>query len=190
MSEDERIKRAMEVAQRRNGKFIKDNMNYKKEKGISKFGKFSIQVIASICIFGIVYFINQNYSFAVEKIKPVMSADTKIKKIYLHINEAMKYVMKEENENNENNDNSSNTDIFDDKNYNQEDDKKDVNEETIEKKEENKNENIIKEENKNEIEKTQEQSEIEYIKNNISFVSPLNGVITSPYGAREVTEII
>lgn len=49
-------------------------------KKISRFAKLSIQVISSICIFGIVYYLGQNYSQTVNSARPFFEHDTDIVK--------------------------------------------------------------------------------------------------------------
>jgi len=49
-------------------------------KKISRFAKFCIQVISSICIFGIVYYLGQNYSQTVNSVRPFFEHDTDIVK--------------------------------------------------------------------------------------------------------------
>lgn len=88
LSNEERIRRAEVVAIRRrireNGnEKIKDSAfvnNATQRKKISKFAKFSIQVISSICIFGIVYYLGQNYSQIINNVKPFFEHDTDIVK--------------------------------------------------------------------------------------------------------------
>ena len=88
LSNEERIRRAEVVAIRRrireNGnEKIKDSAfvnNATQRKKISKFAKFSIQVISSICIFGIVYYLGQNYSQTINNAKPFFEHDTDVVK--------------------------------------------------------------------------------------------------------------
>lgn len=49
-------------------------------KKLSRFAKLSIQVISSICIFGIVYYLGQNYSQMVNSARPFFEHDTDIVK--------------------------------------------------------------------------------------------------------------
>lgn len=50
------------------------------KKKISKFAKFSIQVISSICIFGVAYYFSQNYSEKTKNIKNFLNNDIDIVK--------------------------------------------------------------------------------------------------------------
>ena len=88
LSNEERVRRAEVVAIRRR---LRENGNENKKdsafdnnatprKKISKFAKFSIQVISSICIFGIVYYLGQNYSQTINNVKPFFEHDTDIVK--------------------------------------------------------------------------------------------------------------
>ena len=88
LSNEERIRRAEVVAIRRrirengneNRKDSAFDNNATQRKKISKFAKFSIQVISSICIFGIVYYLGQNNSQTVNNVKPFFEHDTDIVK--------------------------------------------------------------------------------------------------------------
>ena len=50
--------------------------------------------------------------------------------------------------------------------------------------------NEIVEESKNEEKKSQSEIDIEYIKENYSFIVPVTGTVTSRYGTREATEVV
>ena len=50
--------------------------------------------------------------------------------------------------------------------------------------------NEIVEESKNEGKKSQSEIDIEYIKENYSFIVPVTGTVTSRYGTREATEVV
>ena len=103
ISDEERIRRAEEIAfRRRNRISASDFNNTENEKyKVSKFGKFFLQTIISICIFGIMYFISQNYSYAMEKIKPVMDDDTNFNMVYGYMNNIFYDIMGNEVDGNE-----------------------------------------------------------------------------------------
>lgn len=210
ISDEERIRRAEEISARRNNRIPVSNINVRKTKKISTLSKVFIQVICSICIFGIFYFINQNNSLAIEKIRPILSEDTDFMQIYTNIDTFFKNIS-----NSINNENSNN-----EENINNEVPSNEQNNEVIEENEENKennnqvenNQNAVDENNEenkenidnetvekieetgvgggNEGEKSQTDQDIDFIKANASFIKPLNGTITSAYGQREPTEII
>lgn len=94
LSDEERLRRAEEVAYRRQNRIPVDEITthegQSQERRLTKFGKFSLQIIVSICLFGIIYFVNERYSFALDKIKPVMNDDTDFVKVYQTINGVFK----------------------------------------------------------------------------------------------------
>ncbi len=217
LSEEEKIRKAEEIASRRqNGRISANNINNgtRKVKKLTTFDKLSIQVISSICIFGIIYFISQNNTYAMEKIKFIMSNDTDFQKIYTDVTNGAKDILnrfenktQNQGENVEdnkvaenvvnNNENEIKEETTENK-ENQEDSKKSNNEEN------NSQENSIEENNEqqnenetngvgggnDETQVSQDVDDITYIKNKMSFVKPVSGVITSPYGERTPTDII
>lgn len=92
ISEEERIRRAEEISARRKNRIPVSNINKTKKYKISMLSKVFIQVITSMCIFGIIYFMNMNNSFAIEKIKPIISEDTDFAGIYNQIDELVKNI--------------------------------------------------------------------------------------------------
>ena len=86
-NDEERLKRAQIISEMRNNSRISvDSINKKQSRGkMSLLTKTFIQVVVSICIFGLFYFISQNYSFAIEKVKPIMSEDTDFLQMYNEI---------------------------------------------------------------------------------------------------------
>lgn len=92
LSEEERLRRAEEVAYRRQNRIPVDEItaHESQDRKLTRFGKFSLQIIVSICLFGVVYFVNERYSFALDKIKPVMNDDTDFVKVYQTINGVFK----------------------------------------------------------------------------------------------------
>lgn len=94
LSEEERLRRAEEVAYRRQNRIPVDEIttHESQDRKLTRFGKFSLQIIVSICLFGVVYFVNERYSFALDKIKPVMNDDTDFVKMYQTINYVFKNI--------------------------------------------------------------------------------------------------
>lgn len=186
ISDEERIRKAEEISARRQSKISINSINSSnnKKRKISYFNKLFIQIIVSICIFGIMYFISQKNSYAIEKIKPVMSNDTNFEEIYNQINNAVQYFTNNNKFNNtENNENKNNEETKNEINNELEKDK-DIN---------NSINNRITDGIGGGNEGTKESQntdDITYIKNSITFVKPVIGVITSPYGKREPTDII
>lgn len=215
MSEEEKVRKAEEILARRNNSEIP----YKKEAfKLSRLGKFSIQVIVSICIFGIVYFGVQHNSFAMETIRPLMSTDIDFNKIYNDLSNTWNQIVESRNKKEENtfvddqntagnNDvivQNDNNNIVENNTLNQEnresEEKKQDNINKQEQETENNNETTSISENKQEeqgigggsekIEESKEPSDIDIIKSNYNFIKPVEGWITSPFGAREPTSII
>ena len=93
ISEEDRIKRAEEISARRNNRIPVSNINTTQNvRKMSTLSKIFIQVLCSICIFGAFYFINQNNSMAMEKIKPILSEDTDFGGIFNQINNFFKNI--------------------------------------------------------------------------------------------------
>lgn len=90
ISEEERIRRAEEISARRKNRIPVSNINRIEKPKMSLLSKVFIQVITCICIFGVIYFMNMNNSFAVDKIKPIISEDTDFVWIYNQIDEFVK----------------------------------------------------------------------------------------------------
>lgn len=218
LSEEEKIRKAEEIASRRqNGRILASNINSgeKKVKKLTAFDKLSIQVISSICIFGIVYFVSQHNTYAMEKIKLVMSNDTDFQKIYNEVSKSAKEIIsnfekdrqqneenKIENEQNVDNINETENEISEENKVEQnekeqEENNNQNNEQNNDDKENNQNNetsdnsaNGIGGGNDEKTQVSQDVDDITYIKNKMSFIKPVSGVITSPYGQRTPTDII
>ncbi len=169
MNEEEKIRRAKEIAERRGSRIPASSINNREKKRISFLNKSLIQIIVSICLFGVFYYLSQNNSYAIELVKPVISRDADFQRIYNDINDIVKGFMEE---------------------------KQKTNGESGEKEqeiEEEINNNIDEKDGIGGVEETQtseDESDIEYIKNNASFIKPVEGIITSKYGEREGNDII
>ncbi len=224
MSEEEKIKKAEEISARRNNRIPASNINSSPTRKLSLLSKTFIQVICSMCIFGIIYFINQNNSIAIEKIKPILSQDTDFVQIYNQIGSFIQDIKNSLNEidneqntkdaneinqtinetngveqntseaNETENSTNENNNLNDNPN---EDSNKNVSTENLENNNEN-TENDIGSAAENlgvggggeNLEISETDQDILFIKSNASFIKPVNGVITSGYGEREPTEII
>ncbi len=210
MSEEEKIKRAEEISARRNNRIPVSSINTTRKKKLSLLSKVFIQVICSIGLFGIFYFINQNNSLAIEKIKPIFSEDTDFVQIYNQIDTFIKNMStsfnnetQEENniENingtNEINDNENNEVVEGENNQNSISGENSENSEdngnngdNNEQGNENQDENVGIGGGDESVAESETDQDISYIKANANFIKPVNGYITSAYGAREATEII
>lgn len=212
ISEEDRIKRAEEISARRNNRIPASNINIKQNKRkLLTLSKIFIQVLCSICIFGVFYFTNQNNSMAIEKIKPILSEDTDFGGIFNQINNFIKNISSSINkdiqpenvvtndalENNLNDENviQENTVLPDESNISTE--QQNSENELIT---DNQNNENIESNNSNStggigggdetVETSETDQDIIFIKEQASFVKPVVGYITSGYGEREATEII
>ncbi len=194
ISEQDRIRRAEEIAGRRKGTISARNINVTNtKKKMSILTKVFIQTVVSMCIFGLAYFLVQNKNSIIDNIRPVLGADIKIEQLYSELNNNLKSV----------------TDWYNgfinntDKNLQGVDET--INNESINASNETNTENSIVEnevieENTNEtvgvggsdenITLSQDEQDIAYIKENASIIVPLKGTVTSGYGPRTPTDII
>lgn len=183
ISEQDRIRRAEEIAsRRRRGTISANNINFSNEKRkMSLLTKIFIQTITSMCIFGIAYFMYQNNSSIIENIKPVLSQDINFEEIYnkgsASVQSFMSFIEKDDSKEGNNLNNNL---------------------------EENKvQENVTENNNQTETENqvgvggtaetvilSQDEQDIAYIKENASIIMPVNGTLTSGYGKRTPTDII
>lgn len=212
ISDEERIRRAEEVSARRKNRIPVSNINTIKKPQMSILSKVFIQVITSMCIFGVIYFMNMNSSFATDKIKPIISEDTDFVGIYNQIDEIVKNIgntinldvkgnqndIQDENTivvNNIEADNTVNTsNIEDEENKIQENiaennleeiKGQDNNNEQTENNQDENNQDINNEQTENKI-----LTDVDFIKANVNITKPISGTITSRYGERESTDII
>ena len=207
ISEQDRIRRAEEIAERRRGTISARNINveYNKKK-IPMLTKVFIQTIASMCIFGLVYFINQkNYSF-MDNIKSVLSKDVNIAQIYNELNNSFEAISNWYNEWESRIDKNEQNDTNEQKNANIQNTENDnvttdesENKETTNVLEENESTSTEKEEKNEEggiggsdenVVLSQDEQDIAYIKENSSIIVPVYGTVTSRYGPRTPTDII
>lgn len=86
LSDEEKLRRAEAISERRSSRIPVNNLNGFNKRKKSRFEKYSIKIIVSICLFGICYFISQNNSELVAKIKPTMQKDLDFYSIYNYIN--------------------------------------------------------------------------------------------------------
>lgn len=162
MSEEEKIRRAEQISERRSNRIPVSSINNGEKNKITKLTKISIQILMSICIFGLCYFLHQNNSYALEVIKPILSNDTDFQKLYSEINEVAKVIMQEKNsEENKSQEENITTEETNSKNTT-DDDQQD----------------------------SEKENDITYIKGKTNYIKPLEGVITSRFGERESTDIV
>ena len=185
LSVEEKIRRAEEIYNRRNGNnYIYQNNLKKAKKGPSLMQRMIKQIIICFMIYGIFYVVtNREYYLSQEfqtKVEQKASQNEITKKAYDWANV---YIQKYKNQLNENKEN----------NQTQKEEQKTEEttgqiENTTEISMELNNENIGgSTEETNEVEKTQEQKDIEKIKNTTSFIKPIEGTISSTFGWRTPT---
>lgn len=191
ISEQDRIRRAEEIAsRRRRGTISANNINFSNEKRrMSLLTKIFIQTITSMCIFGIAYFMHQNNSSIIENIKPVLSQDINFEEIYnkgsASVQSFMSFIEKEDSKEEKN------------LNNNLEENKAQENVTENNNQTETENQNTIETENQvgmggtaETVILSQDEQDIAYIKENASIIMPVNGTLTSGYGKRTPTDII
>lgn len=188
ISEQDRIRRAEEIAGRRKGTISARNINVTNtKKKMPLLTKIFIQTVVSMCIFGMAYFLVQNNNPIIDNIRPVLEVDINLEQIYSELNNNFKSVtdwyngfINNTDENMQGQNENTN------------------NESSIAANEENTENSIV--ENANEtvgvggsdenITLSQDEQDIAYIKENTSIIVPVQGTVTSGYGPRTPTDII
>lgn len=176
--------------------------------------KMIIQMIVCVIIYTCIYMLQySNYLFSkdmVDKTKEVLSYDISIENLYNKSNEFFLNLQKKINwgVNNEQNDNvneeaqDQNTEETNIENSNAE--SSEANNENVDNSEISQNDASTEvtnndttqlavggaDETQQEEEKSQEEQDIEYVKQNVSIIWPIKGVITSRFGNRTPTEIV
>ena len=180
--------------------------------------KMIIQMIVCVIIYTCIYMLQySNYLFSkdmVDKTKEVLSYDISIENLYNKSNEIFLNLQKKFNwgVNNEQNDNvneeaqDQNTEETNIENSNAEssENTSEANNENVDNSEISQNDASTEvtnndttqlavggaDETQQEEEKSQEEQDIEYVKQNVSIIWPIKGVITSRFGNRTPTEIV
>lgn len=211
ISEQDRIRRAEEIANRRRGTISARDINVEHtKKKMPMLTKVFIQTVASICIFGLAYFLTQNNYPFMDSVRSVLSADINIGQIYNELNNSFKSVSdwynglvggigenEQDDANEADNTNAQENNIENangtDGANNGEDEANGTN--TSE------TENVNNEETNSSdaggiggsdenITLSQDEQDIAYIKENASIIVPVYGTVTSGYGPRTPTDII
>lgn len=180
--------------------------------------KMIIQMIVCVIIYTCIYMLQySNYLFSkdmVDKTKEVLSYDISIENLYNKSNEFFLNLQKKINwgVNNEQNDNvneeaqDQNTEEtnFENSNAESSENTSEANNENVDNSEISQNDASTEvtnndttqpavggaDETQQEEEKSQEEQDIEYVKQNVSIIWPIKGVITSRFGNRTPTEIV
>lgn len=181
MSVEEKIRRAEEIYERRKRGEERPitTVNISEDKkDIKLLKKMIVQIIVCVSIYLIIYTIqNSEYVFSkdfVNKVNEVLSYDTNFVEIYNNIKNALQNTFPKNIENNPAEGKEENT--IDQTAIGGAEGDTEVNEETQENTEGT-------EEKKEELSQTEQ--DIINIKNTTSFIKPVEGVITSPFGQRD-----
>ena len=152
--------------------------------------KLFYQVLSSICIFGILYFLSQNNSQAMELIKPVLSEDTDFNQIYTRLDGLIKNIGNEmRNVETIDSNEVENNSVTDVQNNLANDIQMESNVTTVSSVQDvqNSDEGMG---GGNESIDSETDLDVIYIKKNGSFIKPISGRITSGYGPRTPTNIV
>ncbi len=170
MSVEEKIKKAEEIYNRRN-----ENVYSKKHKKEPSFTKRLVkQIIICLLVYGVFYVVtNREYFLSDEfrgKVEEVASKNQVLNNTYNYV---MSFVEKHFNQGQVESEGSNELEVVEEENV----ESQNVAEENI----------GGSEEDFVEQEKTEEENDIEYIKNNINFILPIEGTISSTFGWRNPT---
>lgn len=190
ISEEDRIRRAEEVASRRRNRITAESINVPTNNKPSLMRKLFCQVLSSICIFGILYFLSQNNSQAMELIKPVLSEDTDFNQIYTRLDGLIKNIGNEmRNVETIDSNEVENNSVTDVQNNLANNIQLESNVTTVSSVQDvqNSDEGMG---GGNESIDSETDLDVIYIKKNGSFIKPISGRITSGYGPRTPTNIV
>lgn len=167
LSDEEKIRKAIEISQRRNRNYEYQRMakvNVANKKDYKLFKRMILQIVICLLIYAIFYMITTtNYIFSdsvINQTSSILNYDINFNELY---NKGKDYIKGIINNKNISNETVSNT----------------TQEES--KEEENK-ENIAQVKSTTQMEK-----DANYLKENYEFIKPISGTITSGFGEREVT---
>lgn len=190
ISEEDRIRRAEEVASRRRNRIPAESINVPTNNKPSLMRKLFCQVLSSICIFGILYFLSQNNSQAMELIKPVLSEDTDFNQIYTRLDGFIKNIGNEmRNVETIDSNEVENNSVTDVQNNLANDIQLESNVTTVSSVQDVQNSDEGMGGGDESIDRETDLDVI-YIKKNGSFIKPISGRITSGYGPRTPTNIV
>ncbi len=210
ISQEERIRRAEEIYNRRKRasgiRVSSDNVNRAEKKKISLFKKMLMQLAICAVIYIIFYLIkNTNYIFSddvINKTKEFLSYDINFGQIQSQITsffennkDKFNFLGIQSNDNNENN-NTENNEMVNEiqandiQNQIQEDNTNVIGGIGGAATNEIVNESEGSKEYEKDTKKSQYELDVEYIKENYSFILPVTGTVTSRYGQREETEVV
>lgn len=170
LSDEEKIRKAIEISQRRNRNYEYQRMakvNVTNKKDYKLFKRMILQIVICLLIYAIFYMITTtNYIFSdsvINQTSSILNYDINFNELY---NKGKDYIKGIINNKNISNETVSNT--------TQEERKEDENKENIAQ---------VKS-------TTQMEKDANYLKENYEFIKPISGTITSGFGEREVTSKI
>lgn len=186
MSVDERIRRAEEIYSKRNGQYVRSNVNKKEKKPgrLKKTKKLFMQIFVCLIIYIVFYaFTNKEYVFSEEFRTNIQKEinSINIEQTYQSVKSYIENILGIEEE-------SQSEDIIQENDIEEETDSEEVqNDENIGGAEDEDIE--INSTNEEEIldEQSQMEKDVEDIKAKISFINPINGTISSTFGWRTPT---
>lgn len=171
LSDEEKIKRAIEISQRRNNTYIEpkiSKVNVNQKKDYQLFKRMFLQIMICLLIYSIYYMITTtNYIFSEDVMKQtsaILNYDIDFYKLYQRSLETVKGFIGTWKEKN-------NTNL--------------LNENTTDEQKEN-SQNLVRN-TVPAISMTEEELEIATLKEKYQFIKPVNGKVTSEFGGREVT---
>ena len=207
ISEQDRIRRAEEIAGRRRGTISARDINVERnKKKMPMLTKVFIQTVASMCIFGLAYFMTQNNYPFMDSVRSMLSADVNIGQIYNVLSNSFKSVtdwynglVSDEGQNEQ--DVANNTDNQNVQGEASGETSNETENATLEGGVTNETGNATSEEgvanetggiggSDENITLSQDEQDIAYIKENVSIIVPVYGTVTSGYGPRTPTDII
>ena len=190
MTVEERIRRAEEIYERRKrneGLTVVNEENKQKEKNEKKdiklLKKMMIQLMVCICIYLVIYTIqNKQYIFSedfIQKVNEIISYDIDFKKVYQDTKNYIMSIFSSENENEQQN-NETNMNENNEISNGIGGAVEETTDESTESAELTQQETVQEEQNL-----TQEEQDILKVKSTTSFIKPVEGTISSKYGYRE-----
>ena len=206
MSMEDKIRRAEEIYYRRRGQSISNNTEYarenkKEKKDVKLFKKMITQIIVCLAIYsGFYLIVNNNYIFSEDftnKAREILSQDINFMEIYSAISNKVTEIynslqakpleqQQEEQQNSENVQNNEENIQNNDENIGGAEEilTEQPTEETSEIEQQVQTEETPQEPTEN---LSQMEQDANYIKSTVSFIKPINGVISSEYGQRNPT---
>ena len=188
LSDDEKLRRAIEISKRRNNYYrtsnIREDNVVKNKKEYKLFKRMTIQIIICVLIYGGFYLIsNKNYIFStnvINRTKAILNYDINFKEWYEKSKNSINGFIDKWEEQNTEEKNAENTNNSIDNMV-----------ENINEKEPNNNNTStnLNEKNEEKISKknlSQAEKDVEFIKSKYSFKRPVKGKVSSRFGEREV----